>query len=163
MAIVILTGASGAGKTAVATRVAIDDRIRVHHFDTIGVPSHQEMVRECGSLEAWQLTATRTWMRRLALESEQHPHLLLEGQMRQSFIASAASVKYRTVLIDCDNATRAKRLTERGQGGLANDATMKWASWLRAEAHDLGTEILDTTNLTVDEVAIHIGGRFATP
>lgn len=161
MTVVIVTGASGAGKTAIATKVATLGGVRVHHFDSIGVPTPEGMIEEYGSPEGWQLAATQSWMRRLEAEAKEHPDLLLEGQMRLSFIASTARIPCETILLDCDDDTRIRRLVGRGQAHLADETMMKWASWLRAEALDLASEILDTTSLTVDEAAEHIHARFA--
>jgi len=59
MAFVILIGASGAGKTAIARSIAeCDADVSVFHFDRIGVPSVEEMVAEWGSGEAWQRVKT---------------------------------------------------------------------------------------------------------
>jgi adenylate kinase family enzyme len=51
MALVILIGASGAGKTTIAEAIAQrhGDEVAVFHFDQIGVPSVERMVAECGS------------------------------------------------------------------------------------------------------------------
>ncbi|WP_162292474.1 hypothetical protein [Candidatus Promineifilum breve] len=47
-ALVIVTGASGAGKMAAVRRLAASNRPGLHcyFFDSIGVPSEEEMVRE---------------------------------------------------------------------------------------------------------------------
>jgi len=59
--ILVVTGASGAGKTT-AVR-SLEKRayahVRCHYFDSLGVPSLEAMGRDFGGPEAWQLNATR--------------------------------------------------------------------------------------------------------
>jgi ATP-dependent Clp protease ATP-binding subunit ClpA len=57
---VVLTGASGSGKTAIAEAIRIGhpDLAEVLHFDSIGVPSLEVMVAGWGSGEAWQRAMT---------------------------------------------------------------------------------------------------------
>ncbi len=52
------------------------------------------------------------------------------------------------ILMDCDDETRTRRLTqERGQPELANPRMMDWARFLRREAHEAGCEVLDTARV----------------
>jgi hypothetical protein len=68
MPLIILTGASGSGKTAIAeaierTRPGFAD---VFPFDRIGVPSREAIVTGWGSDEAWQRAMTIDWLARIA-------------------------------------------------------------------------------------------------
>lgn len=53
---IVVTGASGVGKTTLVR--AIEERglegVRCYYFDSIGVPSSEEMVARFGSGEGWQ-------------------------------------------------------------------------------------------------------------
>jgi len=76
--------------------------------------------------------------------------MLLEGQMRLSFVSEAAAAAgithYTMILVDCDDATRIRRLTfDRRSPDLANATMMSWAKYLREEAKQLRCTILDTT------------------
>ena len=109
MTLFILTGASGAGKTSIANAVASisDIPIDVYNFDSIGIPTLEQMVAEYDSGEEWQKAMTLLWMKRLALEKNASSHILLEGQMRFSFIEAAAietgiEREYSTMANDVD-------------------------------------------------------------
>jgi cytidylate kinase len=163
MTLIVLTGASGSGKTAIATVIAerYPDDIAVYRFDSIGVPPVDAMIRDHGSPEAWQRDKTIDWMARLAPIARAGKPILLEGQMRIAFIAEAAAVAniddYRLILVDCDDATRAERLTVgRGQPELANEDMMNWAAYLRREAVQHGCEIFDTSRLSLDQCVAHM-------
>ncbi|NTG20680.1 AAA family ATPase [Agrobacterium rhizogenes] len=158
MPLVILTGASGAGKTTIAE--AIDrghsPEIDVYYKDRIGVPSVQGMVDKFGSVEGWQRAATFEWMARLSPLLAQGRSVLFEGQSRFSFLAEATEragiESHSCILIDCDDETRTKRLSiDRGQPELASADMMNWASFLRNEASAYGYEILDTSILTLEQ------------
>ncbi|TXJ23225.1 MAG: hypothetical protein E6Q28_04985 [Afipia sp.] len=158
MNLIILIGASGSGKTAIAEAIAMDPEqaFVVYHFDSIGVPSHEAMVRDHGSPEAWQRDKTFEWLARIAPQLQGGKTVLFEGQMRPSFIAEAARAAhfddYRLLLIDCDDATRTYRLSvERRQPELAHADMMNWAAYLRHEAKVSGREIVDTSRLSIDE------------
>jgi chloramphenicol 3-O-phosphotransferase len=155
MRLVVLTGASGSGKTTIAK--AIEQRhpglATVLFFDSIGIPSPEHMIAEYGSDEAWQRAATLRWMERIAAMPEQS-RILLEGQACISFlregIALADITDFRIILVDCDEATRARRLLlDRRQPDLANPTMLNWAKHLRAEAERAGCEILDTSTTTL--------------
>ncbi|NTJ64105.1 AAA family ATPase [Agrobacterium rhizogenes] len=167
MSLIILTGASGSGKTAIAEAIARDsaETLAVYHFDSIGVPSLEAMARDHGSPEAWQRDKTIEWLARLVPQAQKGRAVLFEGQMRPSFIVEAAVAAslddYRIILIDCDDATRRHRLSvERGQPELADANMMNWAAYLRREAQAFGFEILDTSHLSlkqsVDGVLRHL-------
>lgn len=156
MPLVILTGASGSGKTAIAE--AIERRrpgwADVFHFDRIGVPSSEAMVSGWGSGEAWQRAMTFEWLARIATMKSTRP-TLFEGQMRLGFVQEglllAGLRDARVVLVDCDDEVRRRRLSiDRNQSDLANPTMMNWAAFLRREARESGYEALDTTRLTLE-------------
>jgi shikimate kinase len=160
MRLVILTGASGAGKTAIARTVAerLDQAVQVFHFDSIGVPSTAEMIDQYGSAEGWQRAKTIEWFEKLA---GKRGWILFEGQVRIAFLDEAARAVAppapTIILVDCDDATRARRLTlDRGQPELANPTMFDWARYLRIEAQNGGYTALDTSNLSLEESAARV-------
>src|SRR5205809_770841 len=64
--IIVVTGASGSGKTA--TVRALEARalpgVRCYYFDAVGVPSAAD--RGSGGPEDWQAVTTKDWLSRLA-------------------------------------------------------------------------------------------------
>jgi dephospho-CoA kinase len=170
MRLVVLTGASGSGKTAIAEAIATGrpDLAEVLHFDRIGVPSPEAMVAGWGSGEMWQRTMTLTWMARIAAMSGPVRPVLFEGQMRLTFareaLLAAGIADARVILVDCDDATRMHRLTaNRNQPELANPTMMIWAEFLRREAKEASCEVLDTSQLSlkesVERVCAHLVAR----
>ncbi len=88
--------------------------------------------------------------------------------MRLAFIQEALDVSEITaahiVLVDCDDITRTKRLTdERRDPALANQRMMNWAAYLRAEAMQAGYQILDTGHSTLDECVEHLHSYLQRP
>jgi predicted kinase len=167
MSLTILTGASGSGKTAIAEAVAarFAGTIDVHYFDRIGVPPVERMIAEHGSPEEWQRAMTMAWMTKLSAAVKAGRKVVLEGQMRLSFVmeaASTAGISCFPILVDCDDDTRTRRLTiDRRQPELANADMMNWAAYLRREAIENGCEILDTSGRTLDESVAHLVARLA--
>jgi predicted kinase len=158
--LVILTGASGSGKTTLARALehTCAGNCTVLLFDSIGVPSPEAMKAWGGGHQpggAWQRAMTFQWIAEASAILRQGTPVLLEGQIRIAFIrealAAAEIASARIILLDCDPATRTRRLhEERLQPALADLQMMNWADYLRAEALALGCEILDTSRLSVE-------------
>ena len=151
MRLVILTGASGSGKTAIAETIRLTrpDLADVLHFDSIGVPSPEERLA-WGPDGAWQRAMTLAWMARIAAMPGGRRPVLFEGQMRLVFVREGPLVagigEARVILVDCDDATRTRRLViDRAQPELATATMMTWAAFLRREAEEGGYDVLDTS------------------
>jgi hypothetical protein len=131
---------------------------QVCYFDSIGVPSAEQMRVEYRREDGWQRQTTLQWVKRIKPILDTGVSVLLEGQMRIAFItealASSRIEKARIILVDCDDETREVRLhLERMQPELANERMRDWARYLRDEARAAGIEILDTTRVSVAECA----------
>ena len=157
--LVVLTGASASGKTTICKRIDAKAApvINCLYFDSVGVPSPERMIAEFGSGENWQRAKTFDWMIRIKQEFLSKGKLVLfDGQMRISFIfeacAAAKITNYKTILVDCDDASRENRLTiNRRQPELANARMMNWARFLRNEAEASSIFRLDTTRASIEE------------
>src|SRR5690348_3519792 len=111
----IVTGASGAGKTATVRALAARNipGVQCFHFDSIGVPSPGAMEREHGSGERWQAWATGEWLARLGDLPTEVRVAVLDGQTRPQFAFDAAGRAPRrthVVLFDCSAEVRDARL-----------------------------------------------------
>jgi len=153
--LLFVIGASGAGKTA-AVRT-LERRglpaVRCYYFDSIGVPSPEDMERRWGGGDRWQEDATRHWIERLTSNADTVS--VLDGQTRPAFIQPhTAGVSYRIVLLDCTPAVRATRLRDgRSQPELVTERMESWATYLRREADAHNLPIVDTSQLSIDAVA----------
>lgn len=158
--LVVLTGASGGGKTTIALAVeTMHPEFTVFRFDTIGVPSPEIMAtfgmgHQPGG--AWQRAMTLQWFERIAPILQAGDSVLFEGQMRIAFIQEALAtnniLNARVILVECDDETRTARLTkDRQQPELANDSMMGWSRYLHQEAVKVGCEILDTGTMPLEE------------
>ena len=91
--LLIMTGASGSGKTVAAKAIEADrPSITVFHFDTIGVPSAEVMAsfgtgHQPGG--SWQRAMTLKCFERIATLVASGRAVLFEGQMRIAFIQEA--------------------------------------------------------------------------
>jgi hypothetical protein len=162
--VLVVTGASGSGKTAAVQ--ALDAHgipgIRCFFFDSIGVPTAEVMDRDHGGGEQWQAFATGEWLTRLGGLPDEVRLAVLDGQTRPSFVFGAAPRAapraVHVVLFDCSSDTRAARLRgPRQQAGLANPQMDSWAAYLRGQADALNLDVIDTTTASVDETASRLG------
>ncbi len=158
--IVIVTGASGAGKTTLVQ--ALDQRrldgVLCYYFDSIGVPASGEMTARFGSPGAWQEAMTRQWIGRLVANADGARVTILDGQVRPSFVRSAMAEagvhRGQVVLVDCAHEVRDRRLHgARNQPELASRDMAAWAAYLRGQADALGLPIVDTTTASIAEAA----------
>ena len=139
----LLFGSSASGKTVVldAIRGRID-RLAVHDFDEVGVPSGADL--------AWRHRANEQWVQRALGYQAQRRDVLLAGQTPLGeLLAAPAASRLEAIaacLLDCDDATRAARLEARGQewlsrvGGSFRDY-LNWAGWMRAHAADPASRV----------------------
>ncbi len=157
MRVYFVTGASGSGKTTILKRLGSKgmEGLKMYYFDSIGVPTPEEMNEKFGSGENWQKATTEYWVQKMKTEAIDARKLLLDGQMRVSFITDACTKygvsNFEVILFDCSDEVRRERLTRRGQSELANSDMMNWAVYLRNEAKHGNHRIIDTTNQSEEE------------
>ena len=147
-AILVLTGASGAGKTTLILKLnelAIPgvegincDRVKIEVEETAGSTDRQASI-----LRYWisHLSQPETGIELAVLDTQIRPHLALE-------VLSEVGIDYgQIVLVDCDPVKRNERLRrDRGQPELANLQMDCWAAYLRGQADALKLSIIDTSN-----------------
>ncbi|HVG45127.1 MAG TPA: hypothetical protein VM890_10370 [Longimicrobium sp.] len=150
-AILVLTGASGAGKTTLVDALSALGLpgVGCYFFDSVGVPSPEEMTRLFGGGEQWQSAVTGEWIARLMRNDDGVRVAVLDGQVRPSVtrdhLVRLGARRWRIVLADCGHAERNARLHgPRAQPELASRDMDCWAAYLRGQADALGLHVLDT-------------------
>ena len=165
---VILTGASGVGKTTIAQ--AIEEShpgIAVYQGDRIGLPT-DEILAGYGHTDEPGGPAQRGfalyWIGVIADKLKTGTPVLLETQCRIAFLHEALSLhsisNARTILVECSDLSRETRLHGRGHPELANDKMSGWSRYLHREAEEFGHEILDTTDVPVEAITSHVLSYF---
>jgi hypothetical protein len=158
--ILVVTGASGSGKTA--TVQALEARalpgVRCYYFDAVGVPSVETMHRDFGGPEQWQAAMTQEWIDRLTADPDRADIYVLDGQTRPSFVRIAIErtrpAPVQMVLLQCAPAVRQARLAgPRGQPELSSPRMDCWAAYLRGQADALNLPVIDTTDISIDAAA----------
>ena len=152
-AILVLTGASGAGKTTLILKLnelAIPgvkgfncDRVQPEVAETAG-----PVVQQAEVLRYWisHLSELETGLKLGVLDTQIRPHVALK-------VLSHTAIDYaQIVLVTCDTAKRNERLhLERRQPELANPQMDCWAAYLRGQADALQLSIIDTTSDPVEK------------
>lgn len=146
--IVVVTGASGAGKTTVVTRLAERNLpgVTCAFFDSVGVPPPEEMPPD------WQEKTTNEWIQRLARAPTDV--VVLDGQTRPTFALRAfaeVGVRGSVVVLHCSREVRTARLVARGQPELASEGMHVWAVYLCGQADALGFPVIDTSGLDIEQ------------
>ena len=162
-AILVLTGASGAGKTTLVSglRALGLPGVGCYFFDSLGVPSPEEMERDFGGGDQSQAAMTAGWIERLMRNDDGVRVAVLDGQVRASMardhLERLGARRWQIVLADCGHAERNARLRgPRAQPELANRDMDCWAAYLRGQADALGLHVTDTSRplaATVAELA----------
>lgn len=157
-AILILTGASGAGKTTLTLKLnelAIPgvkgincDRVKIERDETADSADHQADI-----LRYWisYLSQPETGIELAVLDTQIRPHRALE-------VLSQAAIDYaQIVLVDCDPVKRNERLhMDRSQPELASERMDCWAAYLRGQADALKLSIIDTSNDSIDKSLVEL-------
>lgn len=154
-----VTGASGAGKTALADRLrALVPTLPALGFDSLGVPSDEEMTLGWDDGRAWQKAMTWHWVQTAKSVYRTRPLVLLEGSFDPQYAVAACHanrVPLRVVVLDVDPATRQSRLARRGQPTLATPDMAAWNDYLCDAAKPLGGHVLDARG-PLDEVTARV-------
>lgn len=160
--IVFLTGASGVGKTTLVNQFCREEnkdfKIACFHFDSIGVPSEQEMLAIYGSGSEWQKAMTYHWVQQFKQYLDKDL-ILIEGQVNLTYIETALRglgfYRYQIILLHCENSIRHQRLTgKRLQPELVNPEMDNWSRFLKKQAIKKNAMILDTTELTQEQMLV---------
>jgi thymidylate kinase len=157
--IYFITGASGVGKTTLLTQLQKKNKNMPWsflHFDSIGIPSVMEMEKEFGSPSHWQRAKTYEWIDKL-INQYHDEKIFLEGQVNLQFIQSGFQKhdfkNYKIILVDCSEETMEYRLTyKRAQPDLFNNDMRNWLTFLRIQAKESEAAVIDTSNLSEEEV-----------
>ncbi|MFW6283168.1 MAG: AAA family ATPase [Minisyncoccales bacterium] len=160
MFIFFITGASGTGKTTLIGNLKKKFQQNPNwtflHFDSIGVPSPEEMEREFGSGENWQKETTFKWIEKMLLEYQETEFIVFEGQVNLKFIKDGFEKNnfsdYEIILVDCNEKIMEERLNKRNQPELFTDDMKNWLLFLRKQANNYNAKIIDTSSKSESEV-----------
>jgi len=159
--IIFITGASGVGKTSLLNNLkekySYKKAWEFLKFDSIGVPSNEEMIQEYGSGENWQREKTFEWIQKMVCGFPDKKLIILDGQVNLQFIKAGFERQnfsnYRIILIDCTQEIMIQRLIEeRQQPWLASQDMKNWLDFLRNQAEQFHEPIINTSQISPDEV-----------
>lgn len=161
--VIWLTGASGVGKTTLLQNLeekySGNKAWKFLKFDSIGVPSNEEMVKDFGSGENWQKEKTYEWIEKMVVGYPDKEIIVMDGQSNLEFIKIGFEKQglnnYKIILIDCSQEIMVKRLVdERQQAWLASEDMKNWLVFLRKQASQFNVSIIDTTAINKEQVVI---------
>jgi len=157
-AILVLTGASGAGKTTLIVKL---NELAIPGVEGINCDRVKLESDETADPSDWQADVLRYWISHLrqretgielaVLDTQIRPHRALE-------VLDQAAIEYaQIVLVDCDPVKRNERLRiARGQPELANAQMDCWAAYLRGQADALKLSVIDTSSDTMDKSLVEL-------
>lgn len=158
--IIFFFGASGAGKSTLVDGLIkeLSDSIQVEgsHFDSIGVPSFENMIQEYGSGKEWQRQKTHEWIERLVKKLSSKKLVIFEGQTEPKFIIEGFQSQnfknYKAILVHASAKDRHYRLKNlRNQPELINSDMDNWANYLMEQARTFDLDVLDTSHLSPEK------------
>ncbi len=158
-----ITGVSGVGKTTTIEhlKAKLPPGHEIHDFDERGVPD--------GADRQWRINETKYWIELGSKNAEQDIKTIICGFARPSEIGHHESVGF--VLLDAAPETIRKRLWNRyqtprsieGIERVANKSveefiedSVNFSSVMHEEAQNYGVDIIDTTELSPNQVASKI-------
>lgn len=156
-----ITGASGVGKTSLVSSLKEKFKNKKNwiflYFDSIDIPTQKEMIEQFGSVENWQKEKTFEWIKKIIGEYKDKEIIIFEGQVNLQFIKDGFAENnfsnYEIILVDCNEDVMGKRLLKyRNQPDLVNENMKNWLIYLRNQARNFNTPIIDTSDRTKDEV-----------
>ncbi len=157
---IFISGVSGVGKTTIIDHLKplLGEGFELHDFDERGVPDNVD--------RQWRIDETKHWIDLGSQNRENKIATIICGFARPSELEKSDDAKF--ILLDADEGTIRKRLLNRYQvpgsrEGLERvagksleqfvDDNVNFASTLRQEANEYGVEVIDTTELTPEQVA----------
>lgn len=165
-AILVVVGASGAGKTTLVSMIASLELpgVGCYHFDSMGIPSDAELAERFGDGAAFQTWGLDQWLTRLAQNPDGVRLAVLDAQVRPSAVLDAFAaheiIHGAVVLVECAGAERNARLRgPRGQPELATTQMDGWATYLRDQADALGLTVIDTTDASPETALSSLRAR----
>lgn len=160
---IFITGASGAGKTTVLKAIEAkfgSDDISINYFDSVGVPSTEEMIKVYGSGERWQEITTNNWVEKLSKITDKKL-IFLEGQFNPDFAMKPLKrlnmENHRIICLHADKDVREHRLVNlRNQPELANADMNNWAEFLKKKTTEIGGIVIQSLEIaeTIDKIFI---------
>ncbi|HAT7869366.1 TPA: GNAT family N-acetyltransferase [Legionella pneumophila] len=161
--IVLITGASGVGKTTLLKEIEQQypqETISSHFFDSIGVPSFDDMIQQYGSTEKWQEITTRRWIERLS-QIHDKKLIFLEGQFNPEFALTPLKEhgikNYLLICLHTEQAIREHRLSVlRNQPELADIHMNNWALFLKEKTIEMGGVILDSSQDSINMLVMEL-------
>lgn len=152
-AVLILTGASGAGKTALTLRLSEQKIAGVECINCDRVKIDDSKTKDPSDYQASILTY---WLSYLCNLERRIDLAVLDTQIRphraREVLHQAGILHSEIVLIDCDSEKRNARLCgERGQPELASVQMDCWAAYLRGQADALNLPIISTSDDSINK------------
>lgn len=92
--IYFLIGASGSGKTTILkeSKTILEKHFYLLHFDSIRVPTFNEMKKQYGSIEEWQKIKTFNRIKKIKIKYLSDLPVIFDAQTRRSFIKEGCGV-----------------------------------------------------------------------
>ncbi len=149
--IILLTGASGSGKTTIlkeVEKILPKNQVSINYFDDIGIPSFEDMIKEYGSCEKWQEAMTHKWLKKLELIKDKK-YIFLEGSFNPEFAKNCSLL----FCIHANRNIREQRLLNRKQPELITQDMENFAQTLKSKTLELGGIVIDSSSEKPEDIA----------